>query len=134
MSEKRTQGHIRLDGYATSYLLSIIIRRMTSVSSSASGLRDTIKKGIGMITVEKSDPLSPDSRHLIEKLSAELAFITGDNGKSNFIIDSVNEDRALWVLAKDSRGKPVGCGAIRPLTENIAELKRMFSDRISRYW
>lgn len=77
------------------------------MSSSASGLRDTIKKGIGMITVEKSDPLSPDSRHLIEKLSAELAFITGDNGKSNFIIDS-NEDRALWVLAKDSRGKPVG--------------------------
>ncbi|WP_292969257.1 GNAT family N-acetyltransferase [Pantoea sp. UBA4549] len=82
-----------------------------------------------MITVEKSDPLSPESRHLIEKLSAELASVTGDSGKSNFTIDSINEDRALWALARDSRGKAIGCGAIRPLTENIAELKRMFSDR-----
>lgn len=82
-----------------------------------------------MITVEKSDPLSPDSRHLIEKLSAELASITGDSGKSNFTIDSMHGDRALWALARDSRGNAIGCGAIRPLTENIAELKRMFSDR-----
>lgn len=99
------------------------------MSSSASGLANIIEKDIGMITIEKSDPHSPDSRYLIEKLSAELASITGDSGKSNFTIDSINEDRALWALARDSRGKAIGCGAIRPLTENIAELKRMFSDR-----
>jgi len=82
-----------------------------------------------MITVEKSDPRSADSRHLIEKLSAELASITGDSGKSNFTIDAMNVERSLWVLARDSKGNATGCGAIRPLTENIAELKRMFSDR-----
>lgn len=84
-----------------------------------------------MIIVEKSDPLSPDSRHLIENLSAELASITGDSGKSNFTIASMDEDRALWALARNSRGKAIGCGAVRPLTDNIAELKRMFSDRSS---
>lgn len=84
-----------------------------------------------MITVEKSDPHSPDSHCLTEKLSAELATITGDSGKSNFTSDSMNEDRSLWVLARNIKGEAIGCGAIRPLTGNIAELKRMFSDRSS---
>lgn len=39
------------------------------------------------------------------------------------------EDKALWALAKNAHGDAIGCGAIRPLTPNIAELKRMFSDR-----
>ncbi|MEA9393577.1 GNAT family N-acetyltransferase [Acerihabitans sp. TG2] len=82
-----------------------------------------------MITVEKSDPFSSESHRLIEMLSAELAAITGDNGKSNFTVDAMNGDKALWVLAKNAQGDAIGCGAIRPLTQNIAELKRMFSDR-----
>ncbi len=82
-----------------------------------------------MIIVEKSDPLSSQSHRLIEMLSAELAAITGDNGKSNFTIDTINGNKALWALAKNAHGDAIGCGAIRPLTHNIAELKRMFSDR-----
>lgn len=81
-----------------------------------------------MITVEKSDPLSSESHRLIEALSAELAAITGDNGKTNFTVEAMNNDKALWALAKNARGDAIGCGAIRPLTQNIAELKRMFSD------
>ncbi|MFL7841454.1 GNAT family N-acetyltransferase [Raoultella ornithinolytica] len=82
-----------------------------------------------MITVEKSDPFSSESHRLIEMLSAELAAITGDNGKSNFTVEAMYEDKALWALAKNAHGDAIGCGAIRPLTPNIAELKRMFSDR-----
>lgn len=41
----------------------------------------------------------------------------------------MNDDKALWVLAKNTHGEAIGCGAIRPITQNIAELKRMFSDR-----
>ena len=82
-----------------------------------------------MITVEKSDPFSSESHRLIEMLSAELAAITGDNGKSNFTLDAMNGDKALWVLAKNAHGDAIGCGAIRPLTQNTGELKRMFSDR-----
>lgn len=82
-----------------------------------------------MITVEKSDPFSSESHRLVEVLSAELAAITGDNGKSNFTVEAMSDDNASWALAKNSQGKALGCGAIRPLTKNIAEIKRMFSDR-----
>lgn len=82
-----------------------------------------------MITVEKSDPMSPESQFLIEKLSSELAAITGDNGKKNFTVDSMDEERSLWVLARNTKGEAIGCGAIRQLTPDIAELKRMFADR-----
>ena len=82
-----------------------------------------------MIAVEKSDPFSSESHRLVEMLSAELAAITGDNGKSNFTVEAMYDDKALWVLAKNAHGEAIGCGAIRPITQNIAELKRMFSDR-----
>ena len=88
-----------------------------------------ILQGRTMITVVKSDPFSSESHHLIELLSAELAAITGDNGKSNFITEAMSDDKALWALARNCQGNAVGCGAIRPLTQDIAELKRMFSDR-----
>lgn len=88
-----------------------------------------ILQDMNMITVEKSDPFSSESHRLIEILSAELAAITGDNGKSNFTVEAMYEDKALWALAKNAHGDAIGCGAIRPLTPNIAELKRMFSDR-----
>lgn len=88
-----------------------------------------ILQDMNMITVEKSDPFSSESHRLIEMLSAELAAITGDNGKSNFTVEAMYEDKALWALAKNAHGDAIGCGAIRPLTPNIAELKRMFSDR-----
>lgn len=41
----------------------------------------------------------------------------------------MNDDKALWVLAKNAHGDAIGCGAIRPLTQNTAEIKRMFSDQ-----
>lgn len=82
-----------------------------------------------MLILEKSDPRSADSQYLIEKLSEELATITGNSGKSNFIIDSMDERRSVWVLAKNEQGVPVGCAALRPLNHHVAELKRMYSDR-----
>jgi len=82
-----------------------------------------------MIKIEKADPCSPESLLLVAKLSAELASITGDNGKSNFTMDSINNERSLWVVAMNNQCEAIGCAAIRPITENIAELKRMFSDR-----
>ena len=46
-----------------------------------------------MITVEKADFFSPESQYLIEKLSSELAAITGNSGKSHFTADSLEEER-----------------------------------------
>lgn len=69
-----------------------------------------ILQGTTMITVEKSDPFSSESHHLIELLSAELAAITGDNGKSHFTAEAMSDDKALWALAKNPQGKAIGCG------------------------
>lgn len=55
-----------------------------------------------MITVEKSDPFSSESHRLIEMLSAELADITCDNGKTNFTVEAMINDKALWALAKNA--------------------------------
>jgi ribosomal protein S18 acetylase RimI-like enzyme len=82
-----------------------------------------------MITVETSDPFSSESYRLIEMLSAEFADITGDSGKTNFNVEAMKNDKALWVLAKNAHGDAIGCVAIRPLTQYVAELKRIFSDR-----
>jgi GNAT superfamily N-acetyltransferase len=87
-----------------------------------------------MITVEKSDPFSSESHRLIEMLSAELAAITGDSGKSNFTVEAMNDDKALWVLAKNTHGEAIGCGAIRPITQNIAELKECFQTEACGSW
>lgn len=101
------------------------------LASSPFILTRILKKSMSMITVEKADPRSAESQRLITKLSEELAAITGDSGKSNFTMDSLGDERSLWVLARNSKGDAVGCGAIRVLTEDIAELKRMYSDRSS---
>ncbi|MEJ5070350.1 GNAT family N-acetyltransferase [Leclercia adecarboxylata] len=84
---------------------------------------------MNMITIEKSSPTSADSQALIEQLSAELAAITGDSGKSHFNPQDVSGARAVWAVAKDENNHPVGCGALRPLSDTTAELKRMFSSR-----
>lgn len=80
-----------------------------------------------MIQVQKADPLSADSQALIEKLSAVLAQITGSSGKRSFNLDDLQSARAVWALARNVQDVAIGCGAIRPLTQETAELKRMYS-------
>ncbi|WP_349844356.1 GNAT family N-acetyltransferase [Pantoea dispersa] len=82
-----------------------------------------------MVKIEHADPRSAESQWLIEKLSAELAAITGDGGNSRASVDTLQGEGALWVIARDAQGSAVGCGALRPLAPGIAELKSMFSDR-----
>lgn len=82
-----------------------------------------------MITIEPADPFAPESQRLIEQLSTELAAITGNNGKSHFSAEAIDAKRSIWVLAKDQQGRAVGCASLRPLSDDVAELKRMYSDR-----
>ncbi|HAU5566573.1 TPA: GNAT family N-acetyltransferase [Serratia fonticola] len=82
-----------------------------------------------MITIEPADPFTAESQRLIEQLSTELAAITGNNGKSHFSAEAIDAKRSIWVLAKDQQGRAVGCASLRPLSDDVAELKRMYSDR-----
>ncbi len=80
----------------------------------------------GVIIMEE-DPYSPDSIRLMDELSETLEFITGDSGRASFDPSDVCVPRALFIVARDKNGEAMGCGAIRPITEDIAELKRMYS-------
>jgi ribosomal protein S18 acetylase RimI-like enzyme len=80
-----------------------------------------------MLTIRAEDPGTPDAVALIDELSAALAAITGDSGRSSFDLGDVRAARALFVVARNGGGQAVGCGAFRPLADGIAEVKRMYS-------
>lgn len=78
------------------------------------------------------DPNSKDAMELTEELSMVLTSITGSSGKSSFNSSDVMAPRALFVVAYDDTSNPMGCGAIRPITNSIAEVKRMYSRKNSK--
>lgn len=57
-----------------------------------------------MVKIEHADPRSAESQWLIEKLSAELAAITGDGGNSRASVDTFQGEGALWVIARRRAG------------------------------
>lgn len=73
------------------------------------------------------NPNTPDALLLMDELSADLESITGDSGKDSFSLNEVCASRSLFVIAYNEDGEGIGCGAIRPINDNIAEVKRMFA-------
>ena len=64
---------------------------------------------------------------MLAALSEFLERITGSSGEGSFAVDDLRAANACFVVARDDDKKAVGCAALRPLTPNIAELKRMFA-------
>jgi Acetyltransferases len=80
-----------------------------------------------MITIQEEAPDTPEALNLIDELSETLESITGSSGKSSFSPEDVCVPRTLFVIARNQDGEAVGCGALRPINENIAEVKRMYA-------
>ena len=78
-----------------------------------------------MLEITLEDPASAAAEMLIAELSATLARITGDSGRSSFDPGDVRGPKACFVVARDGEGQAIGCGGLRPLEANIAEVKRM---------
>ena len=70
---------------------------------------------------------------LISALNAELATRYPEEGANHFRLDpdEVEEGRGAFLVAY-SRGSPLGCGAIRQLDANTAEIKRMYVEPTAR--
>ncbi|WP_400247422.1 GNAT family N-acetyltransferase [Niallia sp. JL1B1071] len=71
-------------------------------------------------------PFSKDAKMLMEELSQSLVSITGSSGQSSIQLENLTKPNAKFVIAY-KKGMPVGCGAFRPLTPQIAEMKRMYA-------
>ena len=68
----------------------------------------------------------PEVMALTEALSAELEARFGSSGKNSF--QDWEENNAAYVFVKARIGNiAVGCGAIRPISPEIAEIKRMYA-------
>jgi putative acetyltransferase len=76
-----------------------------------------------VVTVES--PHSQDALALIRALSVELGARYGDDGAGAFKPGDVDVAGAAFVVARLG-GRPVGCGALRPLEPGVGEVKRMF--------
>ncbi|GFZ31385.1 N-acetyltransferase [Clostridium zeae] len=75
----------------------------------------------------KKNPTDHDAIILMDELSKTLESITGNSGKNSFDPRDVCVPRSLFVIAYGEGEEPLGCGAIRPIDDNIAEVKRMFA-------
>ncbi len=63
---------------------------------------------------------------LIEALSNELGLRFGDTGKNSFQQWDDGNEKFVFIKAI-CNDEVVGCGAIRPISDEIAEVKRMYS-------
>lgn len=71
-------------------------------------------------------PFSEDAKMLMEELSSTLESLTGSSGQNSIQLVDLTKPNAKFVVAYE-KGMPVGCGSFRPLTPDIAEIKRMYA-------
>jgi putative acetyltransferase len=78
------------------------------------------------VVITAENPNSEVSLSLIAQLTSELSVRYGDDGGAGaFKPDDVLVPGGAFLVARVA-GRPVGCGAIRPLEPGVGEVKRMF--------
>ncbi|HET6862817.1 MAG TPA: GNAT family N-acetyltransferase [Pyrinomonadaceae bacterium] len=78
------------------------------------------------ITIVSEDPTTEDPLRLTRALTVELSDMYQDDGGANsFDPNDAIGVRSIFVVARLS-GEAIGCGAIRPLDVETAEVKRMY--------
>ncbi len=78
-----------------------------------------------MIELIRTDSTNPDFIELVKQLDAYLAALDGE--EHSFYHQYNGIVMLSHVIVGYEDGKPVGCGAIKPLTETAVEVKRMYT-------
>ncbi len=81
------------------------------------------------ITIARADLTDEASRVLIGSLNNELRSVYSEPGATHFRLDpeEVTRGRGIFLIVYRD-GVPVGCGALRLVDADTAELKRMYVD------
>jgi GNAT superfamily N-acetyltransferase len=85
------------------------------------------------ITIARSELTDEVGRRLIASLNAELSDLYPEPGANHFQLDpaEVTDGRGTFLVVYRG-GTPVGCGALRRLDIDTAELKRMYVSPVER--
>ncbi|MBP7348757.1 MAG: GNAT family N-acetyltransferase [Butyrivibrio sp.] len=78
------------------------------------------------ILIREADIHSADAQTLLCELNAKLTKITGDDGTVHFKSKDVATARSVFLIAY-LHGEPYGCGALRELSDDTAEVKRVYA-------
>src|SRR5262249_15613323 len=83
--------------------------------------------GDGTIEIRAVDPRGPAAAALIARLTAELTlrYQGPEDGSGHFAPEDALGPRRGFVVGTIG-GRPVACGAYRPMGPDIAEVKRMY--------
>ena len=77
--------------------------------------------------IRNADPDSAEALALMDKLSDYLKALTGSSGRNSFYSADFKVTRSLFVTAYNKKGEAIGCGAIHPMDEHSAEIKRVYA-------
>lgn len=78
------------------------------------------------ISIIVTNPNDEKVLAIIEELSANLYLRFGSDGKNSFTDWEYNNSKYVFAIA-EINNEIVGCGAIRPISETVGEIKRMYS-------
>ncbi|MCB2406778.1 GNAT family N-acetyltransferase [Hymenobacter lucidus] len=79
------------------------------------------------LQLEVSSPQAAGAQPLLDALSEQLGTRFGSDGRASFTEWLDDDPRYVFVLARQGDGEAVGCGAVRPLSGGVGEVKRMFA-------
>lgn len=78
------------------------------------------------LSIKTANPNDEKVLAIIEELSTNLYLRFGSDGKNSFTDWEYNNLKYVFAIAEIDN-EIVGCGAIRPISETIGEVKRMYS-------
>ncbi len=81
---------------------------------------------IQSISIKIANPNNEKVLAITEELSENLYLRFGSDGKNSFQ-DWENENSKFVFVVAEINSEIVGCGAIRPIDQNIGEVKRMYA-------
>ena len=79
-----------------------------------------------ILALKKTNPDDISITSILDELSQNLLERFGSDGKNSFTDWENNNPKYVFVIA-ELNSEIVGCGAIRPVSEYVGEVKRMYS-------